>query len=57
MNLKNRMLSMEIAHEINKLQQQILEALHIKTKKPKMNRINLKIATMFLNAFSFLCFF
>ena len=29
-----------IAHEINKLQLQILEALHIKTKKPKIDRIN-----------------
>ena len=26
----------------NKLQLQILEALHIKTKKPKINRINFK---------------
>ena len=30
-----------IAHKINKLQLQILEALHIKTKKkPQINRIN-----------------
>ena len=29
-----------IAHEIDKLWLQILEALHIKTKKPKINRIN-----------------
>ena len=30
------------AHDIDKLRQQILEALHIKTKKPKINRINFK---------------
>ena len=35
-----------IAYEINKLQLQILEALHVKTKKCKI----LKIATMFKNA-------
>ena len=29
-----------IAHEIDKLRLQILEALHVKTKKPKINRIN-----------------
>ena len=29
-----------IAHEIDKLRLQILEALHIKTKKAKINRIN-----------------
>ena len=29
-----------IAHKINKLRLQILEALHIKAKKPKINRIN-----------------
>ena len=29
-----------IAHKIDKLWLQILEALHIKTKKPKINRIN-----------------
>ena len=34
-----------IAHEIDKLRLQILEALHIKTKKPKI-RI-MKIVTMF----------
>ena len=28
------------AHEINKLQLQILEALHVKTKRPKIDRIN-----------------
>ena len=34
-----------IAHEISKLQLQILEALHIKTKKkPKINRINFEIS-------------
>ena len=43
-----------IAHEINKLQLQILEALHIKKQKnPKINRINFEIVTMFWNAFSF----
>ena len=29
-----------IAHKIGKLKLQILDALHIKTKKPKINRIN-----------------
>ena len=29
-----------IAYEINKLRRQILEALHIKTKRPTINRIN-----------------
>ena len=29
-----------IAHKINKQRLQFLEALHIKTKKPKINRIN-----------------
>ena len=29
-----------IAHEINKVRLQILEALYIKTNKPKINRIN-----------------
>ena len=29
-----------IAHEINKLQLQILEALHLKTKRPRINRIH-----------------
>ena len=28
------------AHEINKLRLQILEALYVKTKNPKINRIN-----------------
>ena len=41
-----------IAHEINKLQLQILEALHIKTKNLKSIELILKIATMFWNAFS-----
>ena len=40
-----------IAHEINKLRQQILEALHIKTQKKSIELI-LKIATIFINAFS-----
>ena len=31
-----------IAHEIDKLRIEILEALHIKTKKSKINRINFK---------------
>ena len=31
-----------IAHKINKLQLQILEALHIKTKKPSINKNYLK---------------
>ena len=29
-----------IAHEIDKLRQQFLEALHLKTKKPKQTKIN-----------------
>ena len=36
-----------IACEINKLQLQILEALHIKTKKLKSIKLILKIVTMF----------
>ena len=42
-----------IAHKINKLQLQILEALHIKTIKKKRESIELilKIATMFWYAF------
>ena len=41
-----------IASEINKLQLQILEALHIKTKNLKSIELIMKIATMFWNAFS-----
>ena len=37
-----------IAHEIDKLREQILEALHIKTEKPKINRINFKNRTNIL---------
>ena len=43
-----------IAHEINRLQLQILEALHVTPVKKKKNRkieIILKIATMFWKAF------
>ena len=41
-----------IRHEINKPRLQILEALYIKTKKNlKSIKLNLKIATMFINAF------
>ena len=36
-----------IAHEINKLQLQILEALHIKTKNLESIELILKIVTMF----------
>ena len=41
-----------MAHEINKLQLQILEALHIKTKNLEFIKLTLKIATMFWNVFS-----
>ena len=41
-----------IAHKIDKLQLQILEALHIKQKYLKSIELILKIATMFWNAFS-----
>ena len=40
-----------IAHEINKLRLQILEALHIKTKKTKINRINLENSDNILKFF------
>ena len=44
-----------IAHEINKLRQQILEALHIKNLKKTLKAIELilNIATMFWNALIF----
>ena len=45
-----------MAHEINKLQLQILEARHIETKtknkKIELIELTLKIATMFWNALS-----
>ena len=43
-----------IAHEINKLRLQILEALPIITKNLKSIELILKIPTMFWNVFSFL---
>ena len=46
-----------ISREINKLRQQILEAIHIKTKKLESIELILKIATMFWNAFSFFLIF
>ena len=42
-----------IAHEINKLRLQILEALNIKTKTLKSIELIFKIVTMFWNAFIF----
>ena len=45
-----------IAHKIDKLQLQILEALRIKTTKNLIELI-LKIAAMFWNAFRFFLFF
>ena len=45
-----------VSHEINKLQLQILEALHIKTKNLKSVELILKIVTMFWNAFSIFFF-
>ena len=43
-----------IAHEIDKLRLQILEALHIKAKKTlKLIDLILKIVTMFWNSFFF----
>ena len=45
-----------IAHEINNLRLQILEALHIRTKNVKSIELILKITTMFWNAFSFYLF-
>ena len=48
----------KIAHKINKLWLQILEALHIETKNPlKSKESILKIATMFWNAFIYLFIF
>ena len=38
---------------IDKLQQQILEALHIKTKKPKMNRIDFDNSDNVLKCFKY----
>ena len=48
-----------IAHEIDKLRQQILEALYIKIflKKLKTVELILKIATMLRNAFRFFLIF
>ena len=40
-----------ITHEIDKLQLQTLEALHIKTKKTKINRINSKNSDNVLKCF------
>ena len=40
-----------IAHEIDKLRLQIIEALHIKRKKPKINRINLENSDNVLKCF------
>ena len=46
-----------IAHEINKLRPQILEALHIKTKKLESIELIFKIVAIFWNAFIFILFF
>ena len=46
-----------LAHEIDKLRLQILEALHIKIKTLKSIELILKIVVKFWNAFSFLLFF
>ena len=46
-----------IAHEIDKMRLQILEALHIKTKTLKPVELILKIATMFWNVFSWFFIF
>ena len=40
-----------IAHEIDKLWLQILKAQHIKTKKPKINRINFENSDNVLKCF------
>ena len=40
-----------IAHEINKLQLQTIEAFHIKTKKSKINRINFENSDNVLKCF------
>ena len=40
-----------IAHEIDKLRLQILEALHIKTKNPKIYRINFENSDNVLKCF------
>ena len=40
-----------MAYKINKLQLQILEALHIKAKKPRINRINFENSKNILKCF------
>ena len=45
------------AHEINKLQHQILEALHIKIQKPRINRYNLENSDNVLKCFYLSIFF
>ena len=45
-----------ITHKIDKLQLQILEALHIKTKKPKINRINFELSDNILKCFLYFFF-
>ena len=42
-----------MAHEINKLRLQILEALYIKTKTLELIELTLKIVTMFSNTLSY----